>query len=435
MLFRHFISLRKLSTTTSLGRPRLSSDYKSKELWDSRFNCKYLTDSQAIKAINSKIAAKDQLDELEVDIFINVSAPRTDEIAQLRESADILKRFRRSPRAHLLIPSTQHGVCRLFLDSERLTSLVSMIEQRVDYGIFPDPIILNLCFDAALEQDNLSLASRLAAHIMLQEDFGENFISDVFSLYSVAKYIESKPDFQQWSTPSISADPIFMPESSGDGKTMLETSLGDGDEEEEDQYIRIPFLRNPYNDQHFDLTNPRVICGKTLSMLASQFSSDMELVHQLRLLGSVLQGEWNDSMTISEECVQSNIKAGCTKELAKFYIENLHGLPEPSVGDREALLVNIEKLNSAGEPISAYADEKTNEFSSIEAKDLDCLRSDIIKWSERRDAIRKTADEWAERQRIIEEIRKKKEEIKRKEQYLYFYDNLRKKTLGRLSYD
>lgn len=435
MSLRYFLSLRKFSSTHSLLRPTLSSDYKSRELWEERFNCKFLTDVQAIKTINSKIAAKDTLNELEVDTFINVAAPRRDEIDQLRESVDILKRFRRSIRAHLLLPSTQHGICRLFIDSGRLSSLINLIEQRVDYGIFPDPFILNMCFDDALEQENLSLASRLAAHIMLQEDFGENHISDVFSLYSVARYTESKPDFDQWRNPTVDSDPIFMPDVSQDAQSVSKTSQADDEEEEEDQYIRIPFLRNPYNDQHFDLTSPRVICGKTMSMISRQFSSKPELFHQLRLLGSILQGKWQESVSISRECVQSKIVAGNTKDLAKFFLTNLNGLTEPSDSERETLNMNIDKLNSDGKPLSDHAEAMTTDFRSIETRDINQLKSDLVQWSKRRHAIRKAEDEWAARERIIEEIRRKKDEIKRREDYLYFYDNLKKRSLGRLEYD
>lgn len=430
---RHCISLRKFSSSSCLFRPKLSSNYKSKDIWDERFNCKSLTDYESIKTINNKISGNDELDELELDTFINVAAPQTDEIAHLKEAADLLRRFRRTLRAHLMIPSTSHAVCRLFLDSEQLPSLVNLIEQRVHYGIFPDPFALNLSFDAALENDRLSLASRLAVHIMLQEDFGLNAISDTFSLFSVSKYIESKPDFDQWSSPEITSDPIFTNEDEKSAKNA--PNKGDGEEEEEDQYIRVPFLRNPYYDDHFDIKNPRVLCGKTLIMLSKQFQSDHGLTQKLRLLGHVLRGRWDDSLKISEECVQSNLKAGPLKDLINYYVTNLHGVTEPSENIKTALLGDIDKLSDEGELLSDHAEGKTDQFDRFETEDINELKSNIVSWSEQREAIRKAYAEWAERQKIIEEIKRKKEELQQREEYLYFYDKLKKRTLGRLELD
>lgn len=389
-----------------------------------------------MKSINTKITGSEELDELELDIFINIAAPQKNEIAHLKETVDLLKKFRRSLRAHLMFPSTPHAACRLFLDSDRLHSLVHLIEQRVDYGIFPDPFALNLSFDAALEHNHLSLASRLAVHIMLQEDFGVNTISDIFSLYSVSKYIESKPDFEQWSSPDISSDPIFtvaLKDQSAQSKSQNEKP--EEEEEDEDQYIRVPFLRNPYYDDHFDIKNPRVLCGKTLVMLSKQFSLEQDLTQKLKLIGFVLQGKWDESLGISKGCVQSNLRVGPLKELVKHYITNLHGVQELTEDAKATLLSDLDKLSADGKSLSEHAEDKTDQFGHIEKEDINRLRSDIVSWSEQRQAIRSAYDEWAERQRTIEEIKKKKEELERKEEFLYFYDNLRKRTLGRLELD
>lgn len=415
----------------------MSEEYKSKKLWDDRFNCKMLSgDVNTIKAINNKIMTNTELNNLEVDIFINVAAPRPDEIAQLQETVKVLKQFRRTVHCHTLMPSTAHATCRLFIDSDRVPSLVSLLENRVDHGIFPDPFCLNLVLDELLEAGQYALAARSAALIMLQEEFGLNRISDILALYSVAKYIESKTDFNDWLEQNAPKDPIFLdpdqPEPAAN-KTDEQKEEQDAEEDEDDaEYIRIPWLRNPYTDNHFDLDKPRLICGKTLSMVAWQLSP--EPANKCQLLGSILQGKWNEANEALNKCIKANTKMGPLKDLSKFYLEELHDIEGPSEDHKRQLIDLIDKLPDGGQNISDDAEQIFTSLKDIETQDIDQLRSSLNEWSELRHKVKTEKENRDARLKLIEEIRAKKEELKAKEQYLYFYDNLKKSNLKRIEY-
>lgn len=445
MQLRQLLLLRNFSTARVLNRPSLSAQYKSKQLWNERFNCRVLSgDMDLIKAINSKILVGSELNNLEVDIFINIAQPRTGEIVQLQEAVNALKKFRRSLSAHTLLPSTSHATCRLFLDSQKPLSLVNLLEDRIKYGIFPDAFSFNLIFDETLERNDYALASRVAALIMLQEEFGTNQISDKLALYSVAKYIESKTNFTDWNKQGVANDPVFTgqdqtnTEVKQEEKTEAKKDEEEEEQEEEDaEYVRIPFLRNPYFDNHFDLTNPRVICGKTLSSIGFHLIqlSDQELGNKCRLIGDILQGKWCEAKEILDRCVQSNSKTGSIKELSKFYVENLHEVDAPNEDLKRSLLSGLDLLSDEGVSISKQVEHGCANFKELEEQDVTQLKANLVEWSELRIATKEAKDRLEEKKKLIEEIKAKKEELKLREQYLYFYDNLKKTNLTRIEYD
>jgi small subunit ribosomal protein S27 len=362
-----------------------------------------------------------------------------------------LSRFRKSLVAHTLLPSTSHAVCRLFVDSNRLSSLVRLLEKRVEFGIFSDPFMLNIIFDRTLEDENIALASRVAALIMLQEEFGLNDLNDNFALYSVSRYIESKTDFQDWVESTSAPDPILEEESyeqlkasdakneETDSKNVVEE---DGDEEEEDaEYIRVPFLRNSYSDEHFDLTNPREICGKTLSMLGQHLCSqqthmDSNLGAKISLLGSILQADWSKAMENSNKCVQARVTSDQSfKEAIEYYLGNFHEVEEPDVKVRESILLNVSKLSQGKSSVSHEVELRHGKLQSLEQNDISQLRQELQRWSKLRHEAKESKDAFEAKQKLIAEIKAKKEELKLREQYLYFYDDLKRRNLTRIEYD
>jgi small subunit ribosomal protein S27 len=449
---KHLYSqLRRLSTCRIHYRPTLGTDYRSKNLWEDRFNCDLLgNDQNIIKTINTKILSGVELNNLEVDVFINIAASRQGETAQLSEAARTLAQFRRSLSAHTLLPSTSHAVCRLFLDSGRIESLVRLLEKRVEYGVFPDPFILNILFDSALEKDNLALASRLASLIMLQEEFGMNDLNDNFALYSVSRYIESLTDFNDWIESVQTPDPILEPEKyeqhqvdSKEKENNMDKVGGDEEDDEEDEedaeYIRIPFLRNAWHDKHFDLTNPREICGKTLLMLGRHLDGRLKetnLGARCMFLGNILQANWLEAIKSLSTCKQSKVPFDQSfREAARFYLENLHQLEGPDETDKKSILKGLEESPQAQLSISQEAEQRHAKLRDLEQTGIEELRRDIQLWSEIRHRTKRARDSFEERQKLIAEIKAKKEELKEREQYLYFYDDLKRRNLTRIEYD
>lgn len=447
MSFTTLIAVRRLCTSRSLLRPALSANYKSQSIWNERLSCNLLSnDEHMVKNINNKILSNNSLNHLELDIFLNITTPRTDDVVHLQESARLIRNFRKSLLSHLLLPSSSHATCRVFLYSNQLHSLTALLEDRVNYGIFPDYIITNILLDAAIEREDFSLASRIAALVMFQEDFGCNKITDALSLYSLSSYSETLPDFTSFKVNDLSADIILNPQESmlsEDGETGAETKsqddTADADVEEEDEndaeYIRVPWLRNPYFDDHFDIKDPRVICGRTLLALSRAYmNSDLELSLKSSLLGNVLSGKWQDAIQVSKQCETSSIKLGPMTKVLEHFINNLHGLESPGNQSMESLSSSIKKLEGESESLSVLVDKRF-ESQHQEDLDIDQLKKNLSAWSRLRQEALTRLREQEEKKRIVDEIKRKKEDLKRKEQFLYFYDNLKKSSLTRIEYD
>lgn len=437
--------IRRLSFCSALKRPTTSHTYKSRSIWDDRFKCGLLSGGEdIIKTINSKIASDIKLNNLELDIFINVTEPRSEDSVHLKETAKLLKEFRSSIAANTHLPSTPHATCRLFLYSNQLQSLIALLEDRIRYGVFPDFYATNLLLDAAIEKDDYLSGARIAALVMLQEEFGINYITDWLCLYSVSKYIESMPNFEEWSSLRREHGLTFSEsDASAENETdsTEQSSVGtsteeqDGDDDEDAEYIRVPFLKNPYSDNHFDIEHPRLICGKIFEALARVVTSTNEEVGlKASLLGDILQTKWYDAASIVKLCEEKDIKLGSIKEIAISYIDNLHGLNESEESSKQSLLSSLGGTDGQGESLSSLAEQKCH-FKDQEERDLNQFRIDLSLWSELRFKILQESREKEERKLILEEIRLKKESLRQKEQYLYFYDNLKKSTLTRIEYD
>lgn len=450
MSLRNFIAIRRLATSGILRAPILSSEYRSSELWKERFQCPIICNEETIKVINNKIMSGSMLNNLELDIFINVASPSEEDKAQLQEAATLLAEFRKTIMAHRLLPSTPHAVCRLFLDSESLPSLVTLLDNRVKFGIFPDFFSNNLMLDAAIDSGHHALASKIASLVMLQEEFGANQITDKLSLLALVQYISSKTDFQDWPKCDATQDPVLLPPSDdkvSDQDTLLEEEQpkaegkqADDEDEEEDEedaeYIRVPFLRNPYFDNHFDLTDPRVICGKSLYELGGSLNtSHPELSLRAKLLGSILRGAWDEATDLAKLCETSKITLGPTKEVLQHFTENLHELEAPTEDQKKQLSKSIEALSGEGPSFDELVKRECENLSEHEIIDINELRSDLKEWSQKRENTKRVELNKIRRDQLIAEIGAKREELRHKEDYLYFYDKLKKSKMTRIEYN
>ena len=471
MSLRYLILARRLSTSRNLAVPSLGTEYKSQQLWESRFNCPALNDTSKIKAINTKILSGAELDFIEADTFINIASNRGSDFSALQEATNIVRRLRKSLYAHIVLPSTHHAMCRLFLESNRLSSLLLMLEERIEFGIHPDAFALNLIFDEALKQDQLAIAARAAALVMIQEEFGLHKLTDSFALYSVSKYIESKTNFKDWKLLTLDEDIAFNASADPNAlelkKAELESNKAEidetqdqasdeaseevsGDQEEEEsyeededdaEYHRVPWLRNPYFDDHFDLKNPREICGKTLTMLGTQYEQDKseDLAVRCHILGNILRGHWSQAQSAIDKALQSKLKFDTSfSDLIQHYMKDLHELKEPDNRTERSIMSGLKKLPQKGRApkLSDLAESHFEKLRpSVERNDIDWMKKSVNSWSALRFDYLNSMKAVEDKKNLIAEIKEKKEELKRREQYLYFFDNLKKQNLTRIDYN
>lgn len=65
--------------------------------------------------------------------------------------------------------------------------------------------------------------------------------------------------------------------------------------------IRLFWLRNPYFDDHFDLTDPNHLAGKTLALAGKEVIENESLSNSLMILGWALYGKWDKVYNLLDE--------------------------------------------------------------------------------------------------------------------------------------
>lgn len=443
---RNLIPLRTFTTTNFLRASVLSPSHKANDIWQTRFQCQILNGiapDKYFQLIINKISRNTRLHAVDLDVFSNVAQPSV----HLEETVHLVSKFRQSIIAHTILPSTPHAVCRLFLDSNSQNALLAMLEERAGYGIFPDLYTLNLLIDTALSESRYDFACRLCALVMIQEDFGVNPLTDRLCLLALTKYISSKTDFSDWIKLNPKKDlDIILGGIAEKSQASDEADKDEGkeknsedEEEEEAEYVRIPFLRNEYFDDHFDLKSPREICGKSLTFLSKSFENDtrrQSVGLRAKLIGQILHGKWNHVSETLNTVQKNHLRLDKkTVEICKHYVANLHDTKPPS--DEEGTFISVidsicsEDATSFEEDVEVIIREGIDD---LEKADVDWFKKSVDEWTEDRRAALEAQMNTIMRAKKIQEIKAKKEELRKTEEYLYFYDNLKKKKFTRIEY-
>lgn len=261
------LASRRLQRTRSF----LTDAYRCEDVWQERLNCSLLKKVEpesfyyklsTILENNSK-----QISAVDLDIFANALTDNN----YLDELENLIHRFRLSAQTGTLLPSTHHAVIRLFLASGGVSDLIRILKDRLNYGIFPDYYLCNLLMDTFLKENNFRNAAVIASNQMLQEEF-DNDITRTMGLYSCLKYITNPTD---WIEEKVEVE---------------EKNIEDDDEEE--KRIRVNFIRNPYFDDHFDLTDGDHLVGKT--MLAISKTDCSTLGNSFKAIGLAYYNRWNE---------------------------------------------------------------------------------------------------------------------------------------------
>ncbi|XP_026688361.1 28S ribosomal protein S27, mitochondrial-like [Diaphorina citri] len=143
------------------------------------------------------------------------------------------------------------------LKLNKTQELLEILDDRLNYGVFPDEYCNNLLINHFIKTNNYRDASKIASLQMLQEDFS-NEITKYFSLYSCLKYLQAPTP---WNT-----------------RTEEKSTTEANDDDEDEVKVRVQYLRNPYFDGHFDLKTANELIGKTLITIGRLSPEDV--LHQ-----------------------------------------------------------------------------------------------------------------------------------------------------------
>lgn len=265
-------------------RTFLSDAYQCTEAWQSRLQTPILQQIKLepfLHEIDRKFQLQGKVCAIDIDILVN----KVDRSEHLEDIAHLVHRLRMTEETTNALDSTSHAVIRNYLDygNEFIEDLVRILDDRLSYGVFLDTYTANLLLDRLLRANNYRLAAKVASNLMLQEDF-DNEISRNFSLLACYKYAQAPVPFEEPIKVAAEVKPIE--------EASKSTAKSSKKKKVEEIRVRVPFVRNDYFDDHFDIKNSEHLAGKTLVMAGRQTPGT--LGQSAQLIGLCLYQKYED---------------------------------------------------------------------------------------------------------------------------------------------
>ena len=253
---------------------------------------------------------------VDVEIFSNAallpppSMPLSSDLCleRLEQLKELLRRFRLTEQTCLMMPSTHHAVVRAFVDGGNTDTLMSILNQRLEYGVFPDEYTSTFLLNHFTGAENLRDASKVAIVMMLQEEYNIPIASQL-ALYSTYLYVKQMKDaVEPWDP-----QPIPLPE-----------------EPEDEVKVRVQFLESPYKDDHFDLTQRDHLLGKTLAKfglhgLMSESVEAAKVKKSLQLLGWTSFEKWDKVLELCNGHTNGTLVQDCVLQAQAIIAESSAG--------------------------------------------------------------------------------------------------------------
>lgn len=370
---RNLIKLKELSKISRnvLIRNFLSQAYSCNEVWEQRLNNPIL---QKIKLdefyydLDQKYQRTSKISAIDVDLFAN----NVIDDNHLDELLDLVHKLRLTEDSCNTLESTAHAVIRILINCDKTEELLNVVDDRLNYGIFLDYYTGNLLLDKFWKNKDYLSGTRVASQFMLQEDFNHS-ITSALSLLHCFKFLQNPVG---WPEP-------IKPE-----------------EPEDEVKIRVKYLRNPYNDEHFDLRDVFKVVGKTIAYISK--NKENALDKSFHIVGLKLFGK--DQLV---EELLGKVKKPLCKEVIDL-------LPDDKKLDLPTYSTNVDKeleerVKIAEKEVAEKDVSKQCEiFNNWEVERKAAIDAQILKL--------KTAKRLSD----IEELQK---ELQKKEQKLWFFEN------------
>jgi len=339
---------------------------------------------------------------------------------RLDQLEDILKRFRNTPQTNMSLASMTHAVIRAHLATDNTISLMRMLHNRQEFGIFADDfenvMMLNHFFVAGNYRD----AAKVAIQCMLQEEYAVPVVSQaaLLSAYKYACQLPDLPDDHAWNP--------LMP-------NETEPEVKDDDEE---TMVRVWFKDNDYHDEHFDLTERHHLLGKTiakfaehgLANLSQNKDADDVIKPALELLGYALFQKWDTAAEICAELKGKRVPQSCL-DLIQNYAANLPDSPEnnsAAAAEKEKCFEVLSQLDGDEGALDVEGFLGKELKISVEAHESGLIEKQAQVYQ---DWIKEREEELAKQMEMYrKELRRQKleqtkKELTEKEEKLFFFEN------------
>lgn len=322
---------------TSPIRLFMSDSFQLKDVWKKRL------ESPILKRINVNDMFY-ELDNqfqhfacahgLDIDLFVNA----VNDDSNFDEIEDVVHKLRLSPEAISLLPSTHHALIRLYMEWNKIDDLVRILDDRLNYGIFPDEYCSLLMMDTFIKNGNFRDAAKIASLSMLQEEVSNSLIN-YMCLYSCHKYLENPVP---WSE---------------------EVTVQEEDDDDEEVKVRVKYIRNPYFDDHFDLVEPNHIIGKTLTSMGSAIGGHVGRTY--KLMGLLLHEKYSEAITYIKSLISSKESPLLFEDGLTFVNAILDQKLKSEEGKNDSIITQVNEVKGLLKTIPESQLDKENRLLSV----------------------------------------------------------------------
>ncbi|XP_043266698.1 uncharacterized protein [Venturia canescens] len=387
-----------------LNRTFLSEAYRCTDAWNKRLESPILSKinpDEFFIELDKKFQSSGRASAVDVDIYSNIVT----NIDHVEGLLNILTKLRLTSEASNILDSTHHAVIRYLFDNNNIDDLLTVLNDRINYGIFPDYLCYNILMDTFIKRQDYASAARVAVLLMLQED-SSNPISNALALYSCLKYLENP---ESWKAPE--------PEPEEDPKG-------------EEIKVRVQFIRNPFFDDHFDLTDPQDLVGKTL-VFYGKASNDV-VSRSCHLRGLVLWKKYKDASNLIKQWTDNNQNECIYEEVLAQVQQHLSHIPEDKITDEvkelNELLNKLDRSNLAKGSVLEEIEKRVREaVKTHEETDISETYKIYDDWEKTRISLLQAQIDELDKKSRLEKVDEMKKELQLRERFLTFFEN--KKTI------
>lgn len=381
-------------------RSFLSESYKCTDSWNQRLTSPVLQNINPVNfyyELEQKFQNYGKVSPVDIDIL----ASKISEGGDIDALSDLVHKHRLTEETSNTLDSTGHSLIRACLDQFQIDELLHILDDRLNYGVFLDSFTANLSLDGLIKNKDFKSAARVATLVMLQEDF-DNKITRALALYACVKYLQKPEPFKE--APAPPPAPVET-----EPKTKKKV---------EEIKVRVKFLRNPYFDDHFDLTDDKALVGKTLVMVGALIPGT--LGNSAQLLGYGLYGKYEKGCEFLAK-VGSDVHVDAV-EMLKTFLEAV------KIEDNENFTNFYQKVNElAGKSTNSFESDASNFVNSMvaehEAADIEQQKKIYSEWCELRHQRLKEELDRLQRRKRVEDIDRINKSLIDEEQKLWFFEN------------
>ncbi|CAG5126269.1 unnamed protein product [Candidula unifasciata] len=417
--------------SSSSRRYLLSEAYSCNEAWDRYLQSPTLKQEAPIdfsRQIFNQLEKTGSASAVDLNVLAHQLNKMDDEEIDLFE--DILARFNVCPSIYPRNDCTNHAIIRGFLGIHNGSRLVTLLGNRLTYGLFPNYYSLNLLMDHFIKQGDYHNAAKVSYHSMIQEDFS-NPVNTLLSLYASVHHLVSA-NIDDLAPP---------PKEQSDG---------------EENWVKVRYITFPYYDDHFDIKDERFLLGKTLYMLGNVQSIDLstDLRNNLKIVGSGLYHQFTKGLGLLKD-VLSSADRSVSQQSLDYFAARLEQVEarDPNEPEVELALRTIDDVIHRRLPTTDEKAEFLTEFSQVKEQlasqgkvkadfDLSKVVTELVtssvnkleqpeittqenlfsRWEEeRREELEKQIAEYKKQARI-EEMKQQVKDIQKQEELLTYFD-------------